>query len=807
MSEESINLVSTNEAPSWALHAEGLPFAWALLLLILAGFLIVWSHQKFAFSAGKLRSWILMILRFLLVGVLLWLVTRPVLERTSSQNVRSTLLVLVDSSASMSLTDERKPNPDQIRAAIALNLVDPKTSLEQKAPNNEAVQKTTRAQMVQAVFENPRLDLLGRLSRDFDLVFYGFDRQPFLLTSATEEKEKVATSAKLPWPPFDGDATAIGDAVIGLLNNHRGQPLAGILLATDGVNNTGSPPTEAVQQARVDGVPLFTYGVGIETPRDFIMQRLQAPRLGFVNERVNFEAAFRATGMVGSDAKVVLLQNGKEVARTSVRIETDGIYEATLAFEPDKAGASEMEVRIEPDPNEFFTDNNRLSTPLRVIDDKIRVLYIEETPRWDFRYLLSALQLDKRLDVSAFLFNGDPGLDQIEDSPFLKELPRSPEELIRYQIIILGDVNPESLGEEWMRWMEKWVNEVGGGVIFLAGTQHNPIRYAGTPLEPLLPVLLDRSVSLEVYQKRYPELQPLRLTPEGEVSPYLRLSDQPQENLQIWRRFPGVRWTAKVGRAKPGAEVSLVDPDPSRSAAPPGMPVIARHTFGAGEVVYFGIDETYRWRSKVGNRHYIRIWGQIMQAMSLQRLQGASDRVQLRASRPRYSTGEQVVISGRIFQKGFTPMTQPTIPGVLVRLPLEGGEQEIDRRELNVEAQENRLGEYAASFTVTAPGRYRFHTLEEPTAIVEFDVQESRIELKESGLNITLLTTMAKDTKGQFFREESLHQLPGALQNSSTRMSQLRSERLRLYYSPWWLLALVVLMCSEWTLRRLSGLK
>ena len=90
-------------------------------------------------------------------------------------------------------------------------------------------------------------------------------------------KVSVATSPgwincrrKAPPPPWD----ALRDVV----TRKRGQPLAGVLLVTDGANNTGAQPLESAAALRQEGVPVYVYGVGITSPRDIIVANLRAGR-------------------------------------------------------------------------------------------------------------------------------------------------------------------------------------------------------------------------------------------------------------------------------------------------------------------------------------------------------------------------------------------------------------------------------------------------------------------------------------------------------------------------------------------------
>lgn len=141
-----------------------------------------------------------------------------------------------------------------------------------------------------------------------------------------------------------------------------------------------------------------------------------------------------------------------------------------------------------------------------------------------------------------------------------------------------------------MKLLGEWVEQSNGGIIFLAGPKFNPTAYGGTPLEALLPVVPDTSVPPEQRAERFKEpVQPadfdwrdVALSPAGRKIP---------------RKMPAsgrarVRWVAPVTKAKPGAEVLLVDPTPERMGSAGGMPVIAIQGYGGGQSVYIGIDET-----------------------------------------------------------------------------------------------------------------------------------------------------------------------------------------------------------------------
>lgn len=797
-------LANVESNPGFPILFTGVPLAWAVLFVACCAAACLWAYRRWAPSLSRRQRWLLTVLRILIIAVLFLLWTKPVLNITHMTPVREALIVLIDHSLSMTINDARQTPEDVKRAEIATGALDPSKGLEQAVAGGGDRPSLTRADLLEAIRTNKKLNLWPRIAEKTDLLTYSFSRDTEPLGTYKKDEDNGADPVEMVrLQDFTGETTALGDALRSALDANRGRSLAGVFVISDGVSNAGLPPMEAALAAQSDGLPIYAYGIGVSQPRDLAVRTLDGPNIGFVNERVEYTVNLHAGNLAGRTVNLVLSANGKEVDRKMVTIaEAENISE-TLGFIPDEGGETEIRITAEPVEGESNPDNNQLTTKLRVLDAKIRVLYIEGSPRWDFRYLLSTLLLDRRLEVDAFLFNTDASIDRMPDSPFLKELPTSKDDLFGYQIIILGDVDPEDLGER-MELLEQWVGEVAGGLIFLAGPEFNPIAYVGTPLQALFPVELLPNQDSAQYLLRYPDLRPLRLTEAGQTSRYFQADPNPLANRRIWNSFPGVRWTASVGPAKPGAEVIAVDPDPSKATGAGPAPVIAMQNFGAGQVIYFGTDETYRWRSRTGESIYLGFWGQIIQSLSLHRLSGASQLVQLRTQSPRYFVGEDVTVSGRIYQKNYEPLATPSVAATLTSVENESG-GEGTKRELSLAMNPANPGEYSTTFKVDEPGIYRFTSFLDAEAVVDLEIVEPRIELLDPAMNTALLQALATASNGKFLREEDLDGLPELL---TERTKTVRNyEKIRLYESVWWLILLVGLLCGEWTLRRLWQLK
>ena len=796
---------SSGGGSSTTLTFEGLDPGWALIVWVALVLVLWWLHARLIPSTSRFKRGVIVGLRLLFAAALLFAITRPVLITTLVEKVRQKLIVLVDASASMDISDLRTAPEDRARALIAGGQLDPDEGLSQTVPDTTA--RPTRREVLKSIATNSKLDLWTKLNDRAELVFYTFGNNATEYPPSAAGTDGVATArAFFKSLKADDQTTALGESLRQILDRHRGEPLAGIFVMTDGASNRGLAPAEAAASALGDGVPLFFYGVGVTEPKDVVLTSADAPRIAFLKERVNIRVRLTSNGFDGQPVTISL--RDPSVARTTVlgeataTLPTRGTVDTEISFIPQRTGELALEVAAKPLEGEASTDNNVTTVRIRIIDNRVRVFMIEQEPRWDWRYLLDFLQDDRRLSLKCVLLDGDPSLLKLPNTPFVAKLPDDRAALYDSDIILLGDVDPARLGRERMQLIREWVDQAGGGLVFLAGPNQNPRAYLGTPLEPLLPVV-PLSGPVEQLAARHPEPAKLALTAAGARSPLLRLSDNPTENAALWRGFEGVRWTAKVARARPGAEVLLVDPSASRSTSSGPGPVLARQRFGRGEVMYFGFNETYRWRSGLGGKQYAKIWSQIFQSLSLERLSGASKQVQLRVDRPEYQLGERVVISGRLYQADFKPLVADGVPAGASFTP--AGASVPVKQDVMLRPVPDEAGGYRAEFTPAVPGRYTFATLLDPAAVVEFDVVEPRLEQADAAMNLPLLEASAAAAGGRLLREENLFELPKLLEEKSGSVTSLK--RLELAYSPVLLSLLLLLACAEWLVRRLNRLK
>ncbi len=796
--EDALNISKTSLA-----FRGGVALPWIILAAALLAGLTWWSYATVPHDVSRPRKYLLTTLRLMFFALVLGLLMRPILALTVEGSIRRALIVLIDDSSSMQIKDPRIDAADQKRAGIARGLLEANKGLTQNLDRNRAreVEQIARIDLVKGVLKNSKLNLLPRLERDFDVEPFTFGQgvaqlpHPAAKTNEARSIEDFAWIDKLaPASPL----TPIGDSLREVINRKRGQPLAGLVVITDGANNSGSQPREAATLLRAEGVPLYVYGVGITSPRDILMGNLFAPDVTFVRDEVNVTVRVRSQGLSGQSARLKLQLGNSTVAEREILFGADGEQAVPLNFTPQQQGEFELTASIEPRDDETVKENNSATQHIKVVDSKIRVLLADQSPRWEFRYLQAMLMRDRRVDLKCFLVESDPAISRGTNTPYIDQFPARHEDIGRYDLVIFGDIDPRRLSPGHLETVSYFVSELGGSFVLLAGKKFAPHAYRRTVLDQMLPVEFD---SMPVTAGDPVADKPIRLelTSAGRANVMMRLSDREEESVAIWKQLPPIYWDARESRPKPAAEVLLVDPDPGKESRFGKMPVVAMQQYGQGQVMYVGTDNTWRWRKNAGDVYYTTLWGQVVQRMAMLHVLGGSKRTRLSTDKKSYVTGERVLIFGRLTGETHEPLTEPAVKGAFALR--NGGKQ----TEVSLRAAPDHPGLYRGEFVAPVPGQYQFFVEQDANNTLDFTVTEPKFEFGETAMNEPLLRDIAATTGGAFFREEDLFKLPDTI---AARTERVKSPlEVELWSSPLYFMLMLLVLSGEWILRKMSQLK
>jgi hypothetical protein len=606
-----------------------------------------------------------------------------------------------------------------------------------------------------------------------------------------------------------GAATRLGEGLRTVLNDLRATPPAAVIALTDGITTEGESLADASAMARRKGVPLFTIGLGSTSPiRDVELSDLVVDPVVFANDVVNFDFKLTATGLANRQVDVVLLQKGttQPLATQVVTLAADGKPQRVrFPFRPTQPGEFEYTVEAKPLSEETRTENNHEMRLVSVREEKFRVLLVQAYPSFEFRYLKEMLKRNNTIQLHYLLQEADVDFTEADkqgQSISLANFPIKREDLFDYDVVIFGDVNPALLSASDLRNLAAFVTEKGGGIIFIAGQRYNPMRYAGTPLAPLVPFEASQTVvpgaNVAIEEGFTPQLTEL-----GISSPQMELGDNPAETAEIWRKLPALYFLAEASALKPAARVLAEHPSLSGPDGKP-LPVFIQQYVGAGRVLFHCTDETWRWRYQVGDVYFARYWVQSIRALSRSKLIGKDRGARLSTDRDRFARGQPVRLQVRFLDDRLAPAADDR-----VTVMLERGGQSQARQALTLHRSGSNRGVFETTLVRPPDGTYHAW-LTEPTLLsgepsTDFQVLPPQGETARLEMDADQLRQAAEMTKGRFYTFATAADLIKDL-SSGTPEPLERLPPIELW-NKWPFLALVLTaLVAEWLLRKRCGM-
>lgn len=710
----------------------------------------------------------------------------------------------------------------------------------------------SRGELLQAMLTADKADWRAKLDENFQVRRYFFDSR---LQSTRDFSELK----------FDGRASAIGSALRTIAERYRSQPLAGVLLLTDGnatdiaegkIDLAGLPPVYPVVIGRDDAI------------KDISLQKVAVSQTVFEDAPVTVQADVLADGYAGSSIVAqVLDRDGKKVAEQVQRAPRDGeTAPFRLQLRPEKGGVTFYRLRVAAkeelqqfEKPETSTEATLANNSRALVVDRgqgpYRILYVSGRPNWEYKFLHRAVEEDGQIQLAALIriakrepkfdFRGRSGessnplfrgfsnqsKEEVErydqpvlvriypdeaskarDEPILRGgFPRTPEDLYDYHAIIVDDLEAEFFTRDQMALLQRFVSERGGGFLMLGGAESfHQGRYERTPIGDMLPVYLDH-----VAETRPSTNLHLTLTREGWLQPWARLRSNEADEQSRLGAMPPFQVLNRVRDIKPGASVIATVSDENGR----GFPALAVQRFGNGRVGAMMIGDVWRWglRDEASHRDMDKAWRQLARWL----VADVPNRVELTVEPERGDPNQALRLRVRARDKKFQPLDNALVV-LTVRAITNGFSQSpliTDKLSqtnaggirLGAEPSSTEPGVYEATYVPRETGGYLADaTVTDATGIevgraqAGWTADPAADEFRSLKPNRALLETLARQTGGEVVAPTRLDAFAANLPNRKAPITESWTEPLW-HRSAVFLFALACFI-AEWGLRRWKGM-
>ncbi len=427
---------------------------WKILIgVLLVGFAFFVYRKTFP-PIPQVRRLLLATLRAFAFLSLVVFALDPAIVETSAERIRPTVLALLDCSRSMSIDD----CGGMSRIDCALGAV-----------------------------EDIRETLAGINDTELIVVPFAGARQ------AEGEDSAPQADGEGGAPQADGEGTDIVAALLEAEKSHRHLNLAGIVLLSDGRITRGmlEPDVEL-------GVPVFAVGLGDTVgPPDVKIDDLHFDRVAYTGSEAAIEAVVGASGHQGREIVVRLLDGNDELDRKMVTMGEEGEKRSVeLRFRPAGPGMKRLTVEIPPIPGEEWAGNNTEIAGIRVLEERIRILYVDRFADWNTTFLRDLVRRSERFEMTVVTWSKDRGYIELPGyGPY--EFSEQSGAFDRYDLLAISDdgrlLSDPGITGEIARYVE------GGGALMLIADEHSPLAVPGgvDGLVGILPVVQGGSPHIE----------------------------------------------------------------------------------------------------------------------------------------------------------------------------------------------------------------------------------------------------------------------------------------------------------------------
>jgi len=751
--------------------------------------------------------------------------------------------------------------------ALVLCLLDPLWVTERARPganvfavmadNSQGLQvkdagdSQSRSELLREQLTGDRKEWRSALDENFQVRRYTFDSR---LQSTRDFSELN----------FNGRASALGSALRTATEHWRGQPVAGVLLFTDGnaTDITGDLPA-------LEGCPpIYPVVVGRDSEiRDLSLKKVGVSQTAFEDAPVTVQAEVSASGFPGAEIEAHLTEVAASVVGTNATdgpapfrltgtsnvvaqmtrtASGNGSLDFRFRIQPQQAGIHfyQLETRVKGELNAASAEtreatlvNNRRIIVVDRGQEPFRVLYVSGRPNWEFKFLNRAVQEDPQVQVVSlirvarrepkFEFKGREGETSNPlfrgfgrndeemaryDQPVLIRLntkdefelrggfPKVAEELFRYQAVVIDDVEAEFFTHDQLALLHRFVSERGGGLLMLGGA--DSFREGNYASTPVASML---PVYLDrAAEMKWPDEAKLMLTREGWLQPWTRLRSTEAEERSRLEAQPGFAVINPAREIKPGASVLATVSDSEGLS----YPALAAQRFGHGRTAAMMIGDLWRsgLQDETTQKDLAKAWRQLVRWL----VSDVPQRVSVASTPSPGGDAGEVRLTVKVRDEEYKPLDNAAVQLIVRPVAAGGPGAETNYVQLTAEPTAEP-GTYTAAYIARETGAYSVEARVTQAdgkpagqAAAGWTSDPAAEEFRSLKPNRALLQALAQRTGGEVVSMENL-------ESFVRRLPERRSPVMESWSNPLWhkpAVLLFVLGCfvTEWGVRRWKGL-
>jgi hypothetical protein len=250
------------------------------------------------------------------------------------------------------------------------------------ADNSGSILITKDSAFYKSAFPKKYESMIERISQKYETVIYSFG-------------EKVRQNKTLGFDEKQTDLASMFNEIDAKFTNRN---VGAMLVLSDGIYNRGSNPVYATQNLNF---PVYTVALGdTNAQKDILISEVRLNKIAFLGNKFPIEVRAEIKELDGAKTKLEVIHNKKTIFSKDI-ISKGKDYSETIDIElnAETIGIQHYTLKLSPVADEISTRNNTRDVVIDVVDSKQKVLILSLSPHPDVSAVRLALESNPNLEV------------------------------------------------------------------------------------------------------------------------------------------------------------------------------------------------------------------------------------------------------------------------------------------------------------------------------------------------------------------------------------------------------------------------
>lgn len=594
-----------------------------------------------------------------------------------------------------------------------------------------------------------------------------------LTATLSETKSSIENSGyEVKWKDLAGnDVTAIkangptsdlNRGIQNIINEFEGRNLAGIVLLSDGIYNSGASPLYTPVR-----VPIYSVGLGDTTERlDLILKNVAFNKVAYQGNKFPLKAQVLMQGIENQEVSVSVLKDGKVLVNEKKNTGTKSLIDFDFQLDAAEKGIQRYDISVKPLDQESNKRNNAMSIFIEVVDGKKKIVLVAPAPHPDIKALRAVVEKNSNYEFIVHI----PGVANA-DAGYLK--PGAAELVIFHQVVDMAGRTLPILNS---------LSKGSSSILVMIGSQTN------------LRQLPAHQIPLQFEGRgQWDEVTPI-------VNNEFRDFGFSENSNGVFSRYPPVQVPFGKFTYPPKANVLLYQQIGSVAT---DRPLLLSWEEGERKMAVLIGEGLWRWRlNEFADNGNTEMFDELFSKL-IQYLSTLEDKRKFRSFplQNEFSDSEPVVIESQVYNDLFE-----LVHGNTIQLQLRDEQGKVINYSYTTSPGGSRY-----RIGGLKEGVYRFKastTLSDKTEEVngQFLIKAQNVEAQNLTADVGLLRKLSSETGGKFYNAGQLSILASDLEKTKAA-SLIHSEETfnQLINLKWVFFLLLGLISAEWFLRKYLG--